>query len=89
MNEVLITGGVPVTLYSNMLFFKDSIKSFKLVGDHFKTMTNYDFNNGHSNPQDQKIVCRFGKEMNFNIRQKGQKTTRDTSHLSYLNHLLT
>ena len=33
MNDFLIDGGIPGTLYSIMLFFRDSNKSFKLVGD--------------------------------------------------------
>ena len=33
MHEFLINEGIPVTLFSNMLTFKDSIKSFKLDGD--------------------------------------------------------
>ena len=35
MNEFLINGGIPVSLYSNMLNFRDSNKSFILDGDLF------------------------------------------------------
>ena len=77
MNVFLINGGIPVTLYSNMLTFGDSKKSFKLDGDLLETLTNYDFNVNHAIPQDQKLVIMFGKEMKFNIRQKGRKSERD------------
>ena len=73
MNDFLINGGIPVTLVSNMLFFRDSNKSFKLDGDLLETMTNYDFNVDHSNQQDRKLIYELAKDMNFNIRQKGKK----------------
>ena len=33
MKDFLINEGIPVTLFSNMLLFGDSSKSFKLDGD--------------------------------------------------------
>ena len=75
MNDFLMNGGIPVTLFSNMLVFRDSNKSFKLNGDLLETMTNYDFNVDHSNQQDRKLIYEFAKEMNFNIKQKGKKKT--------------
>ena len=33
MKDFLVNGGIPVTLFSNMLTFRDSNKSFKLDGD--------------------------------------------------------
>ena len=38
--DFLIHGNIPVILYSNMLSFRDSIKSFELDGDLLKTKTN-------------------------------------------------
>ena len=78
-NDFLINEGIPVTLVSNILIFRDSNKSFKLDGDLLETMTNYDFNVDHSNQQDRKLIYEFAKEMNFNIRQKGKKSDRDKS----------
>ena len=60
-----------------MVTFRDSNKSSKLEGDLLETMTNYHFNVRHSNPKDQKLIYAFGKEMNFNIKQKGQKSEID------------
>ena len=71
MNGFLINEGIPVTLFSNMLIFRDSKKSFKTDGDLLQTMTNYDFNVSHSNPKDQILIYEFAKEMNLNIKQKG------------------
>ena len=46
MNEFLISDGTPVTLYSKMLTFRDSNKTFELDGDLLATLTNYDIKNG-------------------------------------------
>ena len=40
MNDFLMNEGIPVTLVSIMLIFRDSNKSFKLDGDLLETMTN-------------------------------------------------
>ena len=82
MNDFLINEGIPVTLFSNMLLFRDSNKSFKLDGDLLETMTIYDFNVSHSDPKGQKLIYEFGKEMNF--RQKGRKSDRDKSMIKLL-----
>ena len=47
-------------------------------------MTNYDFNVSHSNPKDQKLYYEFGKEMNFNLKQKGRNGDRDRSLMKLL-----
>ena len=60
--DFLINGGVPVNLYSNMLTFRDSIKPFKLDGDNLGTITNFDFNVDHFNPQDQNYVLSLEKK---------------------------
>ena len=78
---------VPVTLYSNMLIFRDTKKSFKLVGDLLKRMKIHKVNVDHSNPQDRKITYEFGKEMKFVIKQKGRPSNRDKSEIKLLNSL--
>ena len=83
MNDFLING-IPVTLYSNMSTFRDSNKSFKLDGDLLEAITNYDFNIGHSNQQDRKLMYEFAKEMKFNIKQKGRKSDRDKGFVRLL-----
>ena len=39
-------------------------------------MTNYVFDVTHSNPQDQKLIYEFGKEMKFDIEQIRRKNDR-------------
>ena len=72
-----MNGGIPVSIYNNMLTFGDSNRSFELDGDLFETMTNYDFNVSNSNPQNRKLTYEFGKEMDFNVGQQGRKSNRD------------
>ena len=69
----LINGGIPITLFSNMLTFRD--KSFKLDGDLVESITNYDFNVSHSNPKDQKLISEFGKKRNLILNKKDEKAT--------------
>ena len=84
VNGFLINTSISVSLFSNMLVFRDTNNSFKLDGDLLKTMTNYDISVSHLNPQDQKQIHEFGKEMNFNIKQKGRNTNRDESLIKLL-----
>ena len=50
----------------------------------WETITSYDFNVAHSNPQDQKLISEFGKEMKFKIKQKGRTSPWDESLLRLL-----
>ena len=84
MNDFSINEGIPVTIFSNMLFFRDSNKSFNLDGDLLETITNYDFNVSHSDPKDQKLIYEIAQEMNFIIKQKGRKSNRDKSMITLL-----
>ena len=56
MNDFKINKGIPVTLVTNLLIFRDSNKSLKLEGDLLETITNYEFNVDHSNQQDRKLI---------------------------------
>ena len=84
MNDFLIIGCIPVTLFSNMLTFRDNNNSFKMDGDLLETMTNNDFNVSLSNQKVQKLNHEFRKEMYFNIKQKGRKSDRDKSLIKFL-----
>ena len=79
MNDFLVNGGIPVNLYSNMLIFGYSNKSFKLDEDLLEAMTIFYFNVSHSNPQDQKLEYEFGNELIFNSMQKRRNSPRDQS----------
>ena len=84
INDFLIHRGIPVTLFSNMITFGDSNKSFRLEGDLLKVITNHKFNVDHSNPQDKKLIYQFAKEMNYDIKSPGRPSTRHNSMVRLL-----
>ena len=79
INDFLINKSIPVTLYNNLLNYRVSKKPFKSDGDLLKTMANYKFDVTHSNPQDQKLIYEFQKEMKIGIKLRGRKSNRDKS----------
>ena len=84
INDFLIHRGIPVTLFSNMIIFRDSNKSFKLEGDILKLITNYKFNANHSSPQDKKLIYEFAKEMNYDTKSIGRPSIRHNSVIKIL-----
>ena len=84
MNDFLIHGKIPVTIFSNMITFRDSNKTFKLEGDLLKVLTNHKLNVDHSNQQDRKIIYEFAKEMNYDIKSTGRPSVRHNSMIRLL-----
>ena len=84
LNDFLIHGKIPVTIFSNMITFRDSNKSFKLEGDLLKVITNHKFNVDHSNQQDRKIIYKFAKEMNYDTKSTGRPSVRHSSMIRLL-----
>ena len=73
MNDFKMNKGIPVTLVSNLLIFRDSNKSFKLEGDLLEAITNYDFHVDHSNQQDRKLIYDLRKKWILILRRKEKK----------------
>ena len=84
MNDFLIHGTIPVTIFSNMITFRDSNKSFRLEGDLLKTITNHKFNADNSSQQDKKLIYEFAKEMNYDTKSTGRPNTRHASIIKIL-----
>ena len=84
MNDFLIHGQIPITLFSNMLTFRDTNKTFRLEGDLLKVMTNYKFNVDHSNQQDRKKIYEFAKEMKYDVKSTGRPGVRHSSMIRLL-----
>ena len=84
MNDFFIYGTIPVTLFSNMITFRDSNKTFRLEGDLLKLITNYKFNADHSSPQDKKLIFEFAKEMNYDTKSTCRPSTRHISIIKIL-----
>ena len=84
VNDFLIHGTIPVTIFSNMITFRDSNKTFRLEGDLLKVITNYKFNADHSSTQDKKLIYEFAKEMKYDTKSTGRPSTRHTSIIKIL-----
>ena len=84
LNDFLIHGKIPVTIFSNMITFRDTDKTFRLEGDLLKVITNHKFNVDHSNPQDRKIIYQFAKEMNYDTKSTGRPSVRNSSMIKLL-----
>ena len=84
-NDFLINEKVPVTIFSNMLTFRDSKKVFKIEGDLYKVITDYKFNVDQSNKQNRQIIYEFGKEMKYKLKNKGRPSIRHNLMIRLLN----
>ena len=84
INDFLIHGNIPVTIFSNIITFRDTNKTFKLEGDLLKVIPNHKFNVDHSNQQDRKIIFEFAKEMNYDTKSTGRPSFRHNSMIRLL-----
>ena len=84
MKDFLIHGQIPFTIFSNMLTFRDTNKTFSLEGYLLKVMTTYKFNVDHPNQQDRKIIYEFAKEMNYDVKSIGRPGVRHNSMIRLL-----
>ena len=67
-----------------MLTFRDTGKEFELKGDLLKMVTNKNYNVDLAILQDNKLMYDFAKEMNFDTKALGNKSTRDRTLIKLL-----
>ena len=85
-NDFLFNEYAPVTIFNNMLIFRETNKIFKLEGDLLKVISNNKFNVDHSNQQNREIIREFAKEMKYNTgKNKGRPPVRHKSMIRLLN----
>ena len=77
VNDLKLNKTIPITLYNNMLTFRDTGKEFELKGDLLKLITNKNYNVDLASLQDKKLMYDFAKELNFDMKAQGNKSTRD------------
>ena len=77
VNDLKINKTIPITLYGNMLTFRDTNKEFELKGDFLEMITNSKFNIDLASLSDKKLMYDFAKEMHFDTKALGKKSTRD------------
>ena len=85
VNDLKINSSIPITLYNNLLKFRDTNKQFELKGDLLKMITNKNYNVNHASLADKKIMFDFAKEMLFDESRVGNKSTRDKTLIKLLN----
>ena len=84
VNDLLMKNKIPITLYGNMLTFRDTIKQFELKGDLLEMITNSKYNVDLASLTDRKLMCDFAKEMHFDQKAAGNKSTRDRTLIKLL-----
>ena len=77
VNDLKINNSIPITLNNNLLTFRDTNKQFELKGDLLKMITNKNYNIDLASLSDKKLIYDFAKEMHFDERRVGNKSTRD------------
>ena len=85
VNDLKINNSIPITLYNNLLTFRDTNKQFELKGDLLKMITNKNYNVNHASLSDKKLMYDFAKEMHFDERRVGNKSNRDRTLINLLN----
>ena len=84
VNDLKINKTIPITLYNNLLTFRDTSKEFELEGDFLKMITNKNYNVDLARLADKKLVYDFAKEMHFDTKAQGNKSTRDRTLIKLL-----
>ena len=82
--DLKIHNSIPITLYGNMLTFRDTNKQFELKGDLLEMITNSKYNVDLPSLQDKKLMYDFAKEMHFDTKAVGKKSTRDKTLIKLL-----
>ena len=85
VNDLKINKTIPITLYGNMLTFCDTNKQLELKGDLLEMITNGKFNVDLASLSDKKLMYNFAKEMYFDPKASGNKSTRDRKLIKLLN----
>ena len=60
-----------------MITFRDTGKEFELKGDLLKMINNKNYNVDLASLSDKKLMYDFAKEMHFDVKKIGNKSTRD------------
>ena len=85
VNDLKINKTIPITLYGNMLTFRDTNKHIELKGDLLEMLTNSKFNFDLASLSDKKLMYDFAKEMHFDPKASGNKSIRDRKLIKLLN----
>ena len=82
--DLLIHNTIPITLYNNMLTFRDIGRKFELKGDLLERITNKNYNVDLAELSEKNLIYDFAKEMNFDLKAIGKKSTRNRTLIKLL-----
>ena len=85
VNDLKINKTIPITLYGNILTFRDTGKKIELTGDLLEMTTNSKFNIDLASLSDEKVMYDFAKEMKFDTKALGNKSIRDRKLIKLFN----
>ena len=84
VNGLLMKNKIPITLYGNMLTFRDMNKQSELKGDLLEMITTSKYDVDLASLADKKLMYDFAKEMHFDQKAVGKKSTRDKTLIKLL-----
>ena len=84
INYLLIHNTIPITLHDNLLTFRDSNIEFEIKGDLLEMITNKNYNVDLASLSDKKLMYDFAKEMYFDAKAPGDKSTQDSTLIKLL-----
>ena len=84
VNGLLKHNTVQLSLYDNLLTFRDTSKVFELKGHLLRKITNKNNNVDLACSSDRKLMYDFAKDMYFDVRVMGNKSTRDYTLIKLL-----
>ena len=76
-NDLLVHNTKSVSLFDNLLTIRDPGKTFELKGDLLKMITDDNFIVDLANLLDKKLFFDFAKEIYFEEKATGKKSTQD------------
>ena len=85
VKDLKINNSIPITFHNNFLTFGDTGKKFELKVDLVKMITNKNYEVNHASLSDKKLLYDLAKEMHFDERHVGNKSTRDKTLIKLFN----
>ena len=84
VKDLLLHNTIPTTLHDKLLTFRDTGRKFELEGGLLKMIINKNHNVNLASLQDKKILYYSAREVNFDRKAQGDKSTRDRTLIKLL-----
>ena len=84
VKDLLLNKTKPVTHHDSLLKFRDRERKFNLEGDPLKMITNKNYNVDLVTSSDKRLTFKFAKEMSFDEKSLGNKSTENKSPIRLL-----